>query len=191
MTPDEAAEFRRRFDVMALQRNLKALGTFGYQTVDARQSGLHPVHPAHAQLRARQPREDTRASAGCAISWPGFIDEVAVKHGRLGTSDRGCCSVSSLRFGVSTHLYHDQRLDRDHLVEIAAHGFDCIELFATRTHFDYHDAAAVRSLAEWLDDTRLDAQLGARADLREPDQRRVGRGVLERDRRRTRDAGRR
>jgi N-acetylmuramate 1-kinase len=28
-----ALEFRRRFDVMALQRNLKALGTFGYQTV--------------------------------------------------------------------------------------------------------------------------------------------------------------
>jgi aminoglycoside/choline kinase family phosphotransferase len=25
-------EFRRRFDLMALQRNLKALGTFGYQT---------------------------------------------------------------------------------------------------------------------------------------------------------------
>jgi hypothetical protein len=30
---DVNAEFRRRFDVMALQRNLKALGTFGYQTV--------------------------------------------------------------------------------------------------------------------------------------------------------------
>lgn len=30
--PDPAA-FRRRFDVMALQRNLKALGTFGYQTI--------------------------------------------------------------------------------------------------------------------------------------------------------------
>jgi aminoglycoside/choline kinase family phosphotransferase len=29
----DAAEFRRRFDVMALQRNLKALGTFGYQTI--------------------------------------------------------------------------------------------------------------------------------------------------------------
>ncbi|HTG90167.1 MAG TPA: phosphotransferase [Vicinamibacterales bacterium] len=28
----DEAEFRRRFDVMALQRNLKALGTFGYQT---------------------------------------------------------------------------------------------------------------------------------------------------------------
>ena len=29
---EEAVEFRRRFDEMALQRNLKALGTFGYQT---------------------------------------------------------------------------------------------------------------------------------------------------------------
>ena len=29
----DISEFRRRFDVMALQRNLKALGTFGYQTV--------------------------------------------------------------------------------------------------------------------------------------------------------------
>src|SRR5262249_20328135 len=29
----DAAEFRRRFDVMAVQRNLKALGTFGYQTI--------------------------------------------------------------------------------------------------------------------------------------------------------------
>jgi sugar phosphate isomerase/epimerase len=63
--------------------------------------------------------------------------------------------VSSLRFGVSTHLFHDQRLDREHLVEIAAHDFDCVEVFATRTHFDYHDSVAVRSLAEWLEDTRL------------------------------------
>jgi N-acetylmuramate 1-kinase len=29
----DEAEFRRRFDLMALQRNLKALGTFGYQTL--------------------------------------------------------------------------------------------------------------------------------------------------------------
>ena len=29
----DAQEFRRRFDLMALQRNLKALGTFGYQTM--------------------------------------------------------------------------------------------------------------------------------------------------------------
>jgi aminoglycoside/choline kinase family phosphotransferase len=29
-------EFRERFDLMALQRNLKALGTFGYQTTARR-----------------------------------------------------------------------------------------------------------------------------------------------------------
>src|SRR5690606_11150695 len=29
--PEDAAEFRRRFDLMSLQRNLKALGTFGFQ----------------------------------------------------------------------------------------------------------------------------------------------------------------
>src|SRR6185369_8294452 len=32
----EDPDFRRRFDVMALQRNLKALGTFGYQTTAKR-----------------------------------------------------------------------------------------------------------------------------------------------------------
>jgi hypothetical protein len=32
----DGARFRERFDLMALQRNLKALGTFGYQTVTRR-----------------------------------------------------------------------------------------------------------------------------------------------------------
>jgi sugar phosphate isomerase/epimerase len=58
-------------------------------------------------------------------------------------------------FGISTHLYHLERLSRDHLVEIAAHGFDAVEVFATRDHFDYHDAGAASELAEWLSDTRL------------------------------------
>jgi sugar phosphate isomerase/epimerase len=58
-------------------------------------------------------------------------------------------------FGVSTHLYVADRLDRDHLVEIAAHGFEAIELFALRDHFDYRDRRAAIALAEWLDDTRL------------------------------------
>lgn len=47
------------------------------------------------------------------------------------------------------------RLDRDHLVEIAAHGFDAVEVFAVRTHFDYRDRRAALALAEWLEDTRL------------------------------------
>jgi sugar phosphate isomerase/epimerase len=58
-------------------------------------------------------------------------------------------------FGISTHLYLGDRLDRDHLVEIAAHGFEAVEIFAVREHFDYRDRRTAIALAEWLDDTRL------------------------------------
>lgn len=64
-------------------------------------------------------------------------------------------SIVTPRFGVSTHLFHGATLDREHLVEIAAHDFTTVEVFATKTHFDYHDPRAVAALAEWLDDTRL------------------------------------
>lgn len=60
-----------------------------------------------------------------------------------------------MRFGISTHLYHAQRLDREHLVQVAEYGFTAIELFATRSHFDYHDEAAVSRLAAWLSETGL------------------------------------
>ena len=63
--------------------------------------------------------------------------------------------TASPRFGLSTHLFHGERLTRRHLERIATHGFPLLEVFATRSHFDYHDEAAVRLLAEWLDDTRL------------------------------------
>ena len=59
------------------------------------------------------------------------------------------------KFGVSTHLYHEQRLKKAHLTEIAAHGFEAVEVFATRSHFDYHDPAAIQALGEWLADSRL------------------------------------
>ena len=58
-------------------------------------------------------------------------------------------------FGISTHLYHDQRLSRAHLAQIAGYGFEAVELFATRSHFDYHDAAAVAQLETWLKETGL------------------------------------
>jgi sugar phosphate isomerase/epimerase len=60
-----------------------------------------------------------------------------------------------MRFGISTHLFHDVPLQREHLALIAAHGFEAIELFATRSHFDYHDAAAIDRLAGWLNETGL------------------------------------
>jgi sugar phosphate isomerase/epimerase len=63
--------------------------------------------------------------------------------------------VAKRRFGVSTHLYHGLRLSRDHLLEIAAFGFDTVELFATRTHFDYHNPAAVAELQQWLAEAGL------------------------------------
>jgi aminoglycoside/choline kinase family phosphotransferase len=62
----EAAAFRERFDLMSLQRNLKALGTFGYQTT-ARRNTVYiqyiprtlrharqnlATHARHARLRA-------------------------------------------------------------------------------------------------------------------------------------------
>lgn len=59
------------------------------------------------------------------------------------------------RFGVSTHLFHDHRLQRDHLAHVAAHGFEAIELFATRSHFDYRSDHAIGDLQQWLADTRL------------------------------------
>ena len=59
------------------------------------------------------------------------------------------------RFGVSTHLYHEERLQKAHLLEIAANGFDAVEVFATRSHFDYHDPVAVRELKEWLAEAGL------------------------------------
>src|SRR5262245_35778661 len=60
-----------------------------------------------------------------------------------------------MRFGVSTHLYHDRRLEREHLAQVAAYGFEGIELFATRSHFDYRDDAAIDLLREWLAATGL------------------------------------
>ena len=63
--------------------------------------------------------------------------------------------MSSLRFGISTHLYHDQRLSRDHLAQIASYGFEAIEVFATRTHFDYRDPSAIAQLRRWLTETGL------------------------------------
>jgi hypothetical protein len=48
------ADFRRRFDLMALQRNLKALGTFGYQTIARR----NPVYIQYIPRTLKYAREN-------------------------------------------------------------------------------------------------------------------------------------
>src|SRR5258706_4823389 len=60
------------------------------------------------------------------------------------------------RFGISTHLYHGERLKGDHLTEIASHGFEAVELLATKSHFDYHDPRTIGALAAWLRDAGLE-----------------------------------
>jgi aminoglycoside/choline kinase family phosphotransferase len=60
--PDDGpTEFRRRFDLMALQRNLKALGTFGYQTVVRR-------NPVYIQYIPRT----LRYARNCLEKYPRF-----------------------------------------------------------------------------------------------------------------------
>lgn len=86
-----------------------------------------------------------RASPRCGHCWPDIWKNCANIHG-----------LAEHRFGVSTHLFHESRLTREHLVHIAAHGFDAIELFATRSHFNYHDERAIGALGEWLADARLE-----------------------------------
>jgi sugar phosphate isomerase/epimerase len=60
-----------------------------------------------------------------------------------------------MRFGVSTHLYHDRPLEQEHLAQVAGYGFEAIELFATRSHFDYRDDEAIDNLKLWLAATGL------------------------------------
>ena len=64
--------------------------------------------------------------------------------------------MNDARFGISTHLFHEQRLTREHLRLIASHGFGAVEVFATRTHFDYRSPPAIAALADWLRDTGLE-----------------------------------
>jgi N-acetylmuramate 1-kinase len=56
---DESAEFRRRFDLMALQRNLKALGTFGYQTT----TRTNPVYIQYIPRTLTYVRENLAAAS--------------------------------------------------------------------------------------------------------------------------------
>ena len=62
-----------------------------------------------------------------------------------------------MKFGLSTHLFHGERLTRAHMETIRANGFELVEIFATRTHLDYHDLRQVENLREWLDEFGLRA----------------------------------
>lgn len=56
-SPAAAAAFRRRYDLMALQRNMKALGTFGYQTT----TRSNPVYIQYIPRTLNYARENLAA----------------------------------------------------------------------------------------------------------------------------------
>ena len=55
-------------------------------------------------------------------------------------------------FGLSTHLFQADPLGPSQLEAVAAAGFTAVEVFATRSHVDYHDLQAGRDLARWCAD---------------------------------------
>ncbi|MGE0591587.1 MAG: sugar phosphate isomerase/epimerase family protein [Vicinamibacterales bacterium] len=64
--------------------------------------------------------------------------------------------MSHYRYGLSTYLFRADRLDREHLARIAAHGFEALELCTVPSHFDCRDGQAVAHLATWLRETGLE-----------------------------------
>lgn len=91
-----------------------------------------------------------RDSAGSRISWYPRCPSC---------SDAACKSVglTTMLFGLSTHLFHGERLTRQHLEAAARHDFPLVEIFATRTHVDYHDARTITEIRGWLEALGLTA----------------------------------
>jgi len=60
---------------------------------------------------------------------------------------------------LSTYLFVSKKLTRELLAQIHGAGFHGVEIFATRSHFDYATKAEVRAMAQALADNHL--QLGS------------------------------
>ncbi|MCL6482437.1 MAG: sugar phosphate isomerase/epimerase [Firmicutes bacterium] len=60
-----------------------------------------------------------------------------------------------MRIGLSTYLFVGQPLQPALLEEIVRAGFNELEIFCVRSHFDYRNAETVRTLAGWFADHNL------------------------------------
>jgi sugar phosphate isomerase/epimerase len=56
---------------------------------------------------------------------------------------------------LSTYLFVSKKLNRELLAQIHGAGFQAVEIFAARSHFDYATKAEVRTMAQALADNRL------------------------------------
>jgi sugar phosphate isomerase/epimerase len=56
---------------------------------------------------------------------------------------------------ISTHLFRDIALGVHELDQIARAGFNLVEIFCTRQHFDYGNPQYVREIAGWFSDSEV------------------------------------
>jgi sugar phosphate isomerase/epimerase len=56
---------------------------------------------------------------------------------------------------LSTYLFVSRKLTTGHLAEISAAGFDSLEIFCTRGHFDYSEKSEIRDMAAALEKNHL------------------------------------
>ncbi len=61
--------------------------------------------------------------------------------------------------GISTHLFLQQRLTAGMLETLSAAGAQCIEVFASRHHFDYTDRGAIKEIATWFRSNDVEATM--------------------------------
>jgi sugar phosphate isomerase/epimerase len=62
-----------------------------------------------------------------------------------------------MEFGISTQIFRGQVLTIDLLESIRKAGYQRIELFANRSHFDFHNRSLLRSIGRWFSDNELPA----------------------------------
>jgi len=60
-----------------------------------------------------------------------------------------------MQYGLSTYLFVNERLNAHVLDKILGAGFQTIELFAARQHFDYTDRNQMRDVAQWFRDHQV------------------------------------
>ena len=60
-----------------------------------------------------------------------------------------------MEFGISTQIHRGQAVTVDLLETIRKAGYQRIELFANRPHFDFHDRPLLRSIGRWFTENAL------------------------------------
>jgi sugar phosphate isomerase/epimerase len=60
-----------------------------------------------------------------------------------------------MEFGISTQIYRGKALTVDLLESIRKAGYERIELFANRPHFDFHNRSLLRSIGRWFSENAL------------------------------------